>query len=293
MKKNYVDNGYCVLTPDFTRKHELILKETLTLANSGGRVNDALFHPMAWEVIRHSIDRISDVIGYEMQFYGDFVMFVRRKETSFTGFIGAHRDMPDVGRESFDGDVPGSCVVWVALTDATLTNSCVHVLPRQFDKDYFNAGLHLEIPPNHLDKIRALPVEKGSIIVLGNRVIHWGSPTIEGERVALSFTLVNPKFIRPKITRPPLNRVEIMSILAAMDIWYYDHNPVDALRLKQLIRDFKFDTSLFNEGYLVDLYRHIQNLKFGLNAVYTPKRRERKGGVMELENVDGLSLLFN
>ena len=75
----------------------------------------------------------------------------------------------------------GKLTVWLALTDATLENGCMYVLPRnsQTEKST-DHSLETEIfgradALNLLQHSRALPAVAGSCLGWGPNVIHWGS----------------------------------------------------------------------------------------------------------------------
>lgn len=84
---------------------------------------------------------------------------------------------------------PALVNVWVALTDATERNACMHVVPLSRDPHY-PADLHdltgLE------DLALPLPVAAGSALVWDANVAHSGGtcdPSFLGPRISISFTL--------------------------------------------------------------------------------------------------------
>ena len=105
-----------------------------------------------------------------------------------------HRDAPflaPLGRDSFvrlDGTAR-MCTLWIALTDATLQNSCIHVLPKSRDPQFkaFMAGLELpwiQALGARIDlrQAEALPVSAGSVLGWVPYLLHWGGQSTSAAR---------------------------------------------------------------------------------------------------------------
>ena len=261
-------DGFEVFPAEWIEQHQLVLEDALELHRQNKRVNDVFLRQPAWDVVHHTMQRINT----DMVLYGDVVLFVRSVDSEFTGFIGPHRDLPECGPDSFiEKDIPGSIVCWVALNDATLLNSCLYVLPKDHDPSYYGPGLDLNIPPNKMDQIRALPVQAGSIILIGHRLIHWGSRPIQGTRVTLSFTLVHPEVIAPKILREPVTFEERQCFLAAFYLWYFDHNPFDINTLNVMLSHYRLaKDEILTPDYRHQMVYHIQHLKFASKSHKPP-----------------------
>jgi len=141
----------------------------------------------------------------------DFYAWFVDPRVKGTGFA-PHRDhLENSPEDSFTEDgLPRNCTLWVSLTDATPSNSCLHVLPARFDPCYSNPETYNTNPAEfigELDRvhhIRALPAPAGflffsffsflffffsvslfffcfpffflgSCVLFGDRLIHWGS----------------------------------------------------------------------------------------------------------------------
>lgn len=123
---------------------------------------------------------------------------------------------------------------WVALADATPENSCLYVLPREFDPGYLGGdgdfdddddnndddnnddGNHREKYSDPLARalptkqsyqnIRALPRKAGQSVVFTHRILHWGSKgnpqstaDANGPRIAISFVYSDEGFEAPYV----------------------------------------------------------------------------------------------
>ena len=124
--------------------------------------------------------------------------------------------------------------LWLALTDATPENSCLYVIPQQFDPGYYegddndeaNSDNSFENETDNRDvkdplqlaltskesyqNIRAIPRLSGQAVLFTHRILHWGSkgnPQCKNPRIALSFVSSDPQFekayISPSHFNPP------------------------------------------------------------------------------------------
>src|SRR5207244_2616081 len=84
-----------------------------------------------------------------------------------------------------DANRPNRVTVWIPLSDATLDNGCMYVVPR--DRAAADADARLQA-------CRALPAAAGSILGWNFDVLHWGSTcTRPGEpRIAISQEFIAP-----------------------------------------------------------------------------------------------------
>ena len=108
---------------------------------------------------------------------------------------------------------------WLALSDATPDNSCLHFLPRPFDPGYLAGDCPDEDPmlrafaagKETFQHIRPVPLVAGACTLHTHRVIHWGSAPKPGSRlggsppqarVALSCAFstrdFEPPYIKPR-----------------------------------------------------------------------------------------------
>lgn len=94
----------------------------------------------------------------------------------------------------FDGPTSGRASIWIALTDATLANGCMHVVSHRrlagsFATEPIETGMvSLADALRALHGVRALPVTAGSVLGWTFDVLHWGGPCLSpsGARRAVS-----------------------------------------------------------------------------------------------------------
>ena len=83
----------------------------------------------------------------------------------------------------FDGFGGGRASIWVALTDATLENGCIHLvpprlLPPAFRQAKVDGTLSTIDVVQALRSVRALPARAGSAWAGGFDVYHWGGSCV-------------------------------------------------------------------------------------------------------------------
>jgi hypothetical protein len=115
-------------------------------------------------------DAIGEDVAQSAYFWGHFVPAV----AGARGWT-PHADANEV-------DEPRRVTVWIAITDATLDNGCMYVIPRPrmtretleafFDRE---AGFDRSTTLGLLQSARALPARAGSILGWEFRTVHWGS----------------------------------------------------------------------------------------------------------------------
>ena len=108
---------------------------------------------------------------------------------------------------------PQYATVWLSLTEATLLNGCIHILPANFDRVYLSNDLdktqsHDEKQTNEwLQDIRALPCEQAEALVWTGRALHFGGRSCRRApvpRIALACAVSVPAFEDPDMRCPNL-----------------------------------------------------------------------------------------
>jgi len=138
---------------------------------------------------------------------------------------GPHRDMGP--RSLFQNGKPKSLTIWLPLTDATIDNGCMYVLPANRDPDYLSGGINKE----HIDlqNIVALPAGAGSPVIWNQAIVHWGArslPRDSSPRISVAFETqlakVDP-FNQPLIKPLTMPNFEIRLKLVCQQILQYAH----------------------------------------------------------------------
>lgn len=207
----------------------------VTLVANKHQVNEIFLSQCAWDLVRLS----NDMFMPSMVPSGDVVLFYRSNDTDFSGFVGAHRDMPDA--VVAENETPGSCVVWISITKASPSTSCLSVLPAEYDEHY-SGGFNLEVNPKHLDKIECIVTEPGDVVVLSNRVLHWGTAHKSKEaRISFSFVLVDaarfPLFCN--VSECYVEGEYRQYLLSTLALWYFYQHPTPISLLKRNINVYK------------------------------------------------------
>jgi hypothetical protein len=95
----------------------------------------------------------------------------------------------------FDNGMPRTFSLWIPLSDATVDNGCMYVLPADRDPTYTTDADSRESLQNihwadFIMGLRALPAEAGSVLGWNSNVWHYGSQSnrrAEGPRYSVSF----------------------------------------------------------------------------------------------------------
>ncbi len=157
----------------------------------------------------HLFARLRALIGY---FLGDrYALLPNFWAWNIPATAGAHgwpphQDCQATTRfsDGNGGNLLISLSLWVPLSDATLDNGCMSVLPRAGEKYY---DLPLE-DPGSIDPVHglALPVAAGSVLGWPQDLYHWSNQVTEkahGPRISLSLEFQNRAF--DPLTEPLLD----------------------------------------------------------------------------------------
>jgi hypothetical protein len=153
----------------------------------------------AWLMLRQMFEVASSALGSDCVMDDTFFAWLLRpRATAVSGssaentenHIGGnfglpHRDFSFTESNLPDG-TPKVVNVWVPVTDSTVDNGCMHVLPKEYDA-YFNEPSHYNhlraaLPENRgrtsmsfspCDS-RPLPAVAGSVLCWQGNLVHWG-----------------------------------------------------------------------------------------------------------------------
>jgi hypothetical protein len=142
-------------------------------------------------------------------------------------------------------------VLWIPLSDATLDNGCIYVIPRRriahrIERAWLETKSYTASELNAiLQGSRALPARTGSVLGWDFNLIHWGSACGDGAgpRVSLSVEFIGPN------TEPTRDECPLLEAAA-------DRLPPFAQRLHVIgraIRDYqRFEPRMVRFGELSD-----------------------------------------
>lgn len=154
-------------------------------------------------------------------------------------FAKPHRDYEFSQCNTEDGD-PFILVIWMPVSDSTLDNGCMYVLPKDADADFDNEGhrRHLGVSRNlpkenpddpnmselrfPLECVRPLPAPEGSVICWQGNMIHWGSKCSKAAaqpRMSIAMSFRVTKEVMPMTDseinicgRAPLTQHEVLNL---------------------------------------------------------------------------------
>ena len=249
-KDRMVEEGFAVLEPEQLRwsvDQAAVVRGIEQLRALGWPATAIIIFDEAWALGADAAAVMSEVVpqnGHVM----DTLCFYVDPGVNAQGF-SAHRDRQpeDWTHKGFPEDPLSTfwedgtaryATIWMALTDATADNSCLHYIPLACDEGYFGCDDNgeggedkegkeggegssssssstgvwlnpvqrlLQKESSNLQRIRPAPVRAGGVAMHTHRVIHWGSrgrPSYKGRpRIALSFAFSDPAFEPPNLLK--------------------------------------------------------------------------------------------
>lgn len=210
-----------------------------------------------WEILRLLAPLLEGITGGVG--VGDIFSFYKQSSTLPT-FAGPHRDKPNSGPEALRKD--GSAqfnTVWVALTTASPSSSCLYFVPRDRDPGYHLPGdaLSDSLPTiASWDNIAACPLEAGGVCVFSHRTVHWGSkPSLDcSPRIAMSYALGDQGFEAGEFYSharyspfPPL--ALRTALRAGQSVLYRAQSPLSKGELALNIRLWRSGSHFFSEAF--------------------------------------------
>lgn len=145
------------------------------------RAGHSTTYALLYDQFYHVLAGISDILipllgqGYQMV-PDEFEAYYIPTDDDAAG-SGPHRDsLRPLDIMGADG-LPKMVNVWIAITDATHLNSCIHVMPAHLDPGYVwgPAGpAPAEASEYPLQNVRAVPARAGSVLCWSPHLLHWG-----------------------------------------------------------------------------------------------------------------------
>ena len=122
-----------------------------------------------------------------------------------------HRDNIDAKDYLDTEGVPELLNVWIPLTDATLANSCIYVLPANQDPAFRQTvagnNVHSTMDDASLQAVRAVPADAGTLLFWAPSLLHWGSRSsdkADAPRVSVACYFQSAKAVRFHPTAMPM-----------------------------------------------------------------------------------------
>eukprot|EP00501_MAST-03F_sp_TOSAG23-6_P001873 GSMAST32.ASY1.ANO1.1951.1 assembled CDS len=189
-----------------------LARSIVTLMQHGWPATFILLYDESWAMAREVSELIAFTSGGNQNNF-DFLAWYIDPNKGHKGF-SPHRDrQPEDLPNSFrKNGSPKYSTCWIPLTDACPDNSCLYVIPRQFDPGYGpeEGDLPNDDDPDPLQRalhnkeayqnIKALPATAGSAVMFSHRIIHWGSAGRKGyhtPRIAFSFAASDMNYEHP------------------------------------------------------------------------------------------------
>jgi hypothetical protein len=140
----------------------------------------------AWNVLDALRPHLSSLLGDNFDVLADFWAWYIDPRTDRGGWPihrGWYEDVRDATGK------PSLVNVWVALTDATERNACIHLVPLARDPHHPGDLHNLTSLEDHA---LVLPIAAGDALVWNANAAHWGGtcdPSFDQPRISMSFTV--------------------------------------------------------------------------------------------------------
>ena len=245
-----------------------------------------LLYDEAWDVARAASEALEASASPANRFNFDVLAWYVDPREGVAGF-SPHRDrQPELVGQTFHPDgMAKYATQWLALTDATPENSCLYVIPRQFDPGYEEGDDACDCDcdgdgdgdgngdgdplsralctKESYQNIRSLPRLAGQSVLFTHRILHWGSrgnphSHLTTPRIAMSFVCSDPAFERPYLAAslaesiPPF-RTRLLLVCAQLLI-YYQRFDLPKACVKACYEYVKENGSALDEGYRKKVY---------------------------------------
>ncbi len=162
-----VDDGYLHLKqPGIDAPYATIEKVMRRIVDAGMPAAFIGVYDEVWEIAAQLQSVLQGCFGGDFAMVPDF--WASFSESGHRG-VAAHRKRP--GTALFRDHTPKSLSVWVPVTNATVENGCIYIVPAKLDKNYASAVS--DRADAHLQCIRALPAQSGDVLIWTGEAYHW------------------------------------------------------------------------------------------------------------------------
>ena len=195
LKQTLIHEGYFQTRPVISQSQLECLIELIDGVMSAGHSPAyALLYDEFFSVMASLSNLIAGLLGQNFLIVPDEpdVYFIPTSDEHSGS--GPHRDTLRFPEMYTDEGLPKMINIWIPITDATTENSCMHVIPAQYDDDYKTPRsmdeLADHLPNQALQKVRALPAAAGSVLGWSTELIHWGGMSSDQAKIPrLSFAM--------------------------------------------------------------------------------------------------------
>jgi len=157
------------------------------LYEAGIPVAFAFLYDELWGLFQSVATYVETLLGGPYLMMPDFWAWYVVPSEEATGWE-PHRDRNALAVD--EDNTPRSLTVWLALSEATTLNGCIHVLPARHDDRFTyhmfrGEGADVVFRPQN---IRALPAAPGTLMAWNQNLLHWGgraSSLAEGPRCSV------------------------------------------------------------------------------------------------------------
>ena len=248
MKHRLREEGYFTTKLGIANDLPTLLANGISqLRAAGWPASFILMYDEAW-VLSKSADHIMDTVAGNTN-NGDMLAWDIDPNRDEAGF-SPHRDRQpaDISSSFHTNGMPKYSTAWIALTDATPENSCLYMIPKQFDPGYDHPGDVDNIDPLErclpdktcYQNIRALPIEHGHGIFFSHRILHWGSRGRKGyavPRMALSVACsvdsFEPSYFADKEKQLPFPELNVrLGLICGQMICYHERFNFDTTEIR-------------------------------------------------------------
>ena len=276
-RERLVKEGYTTMPTVDASLAGSLARAAVKLREHGWPASFVIMYDEAFELARHVDKRMLALTGRNAN-NGDMLAWYIDPNNDESGF-SPHRDrQPDDPAASFFKDdcdgierlLPAYSTAWVALTDATPENSCLYVVPAQFDPGYFSGDLDT-IDPLHrcfpdktgYQNIRALPVPSGEAVFFSHRILHWGSRGRKGyetPRIALSVACADDTFepcYFDRLALPYPSPTLRLALTCAQMVCYHERFKFTGKDMHFFAKCFRDNSQLFTVQYRAKVLKDL------------------------------------
>jgi hypothetical protein len=192
-KKSLRSEGYFVIDELFDKSlMERLAKGVKAVWDAGWPEPFVVVYDEYWQLFRSLEPLYTAILGPNYKQVPNYWCWYVDKANTSAGW-GLHRDRPAVNTVLEDG-MSTTITTWIPLSDATVLNGCIYVLPAHLDVNYprnsknFNLK-SFDLPD--LQSLRALPAKEGSVLCWTEALLHMGSRSSDratGPRISISYT---------------------------------------------------------------------------------------------------------